>query len=234
MCVDKSKNVSNCIKNKKFNSLHSLNKTENGFLLTSSGLDLILEINDSGNSIFEWWAIEHGFNKIPSGNERAIDKNKDHSIEIYPTLSQTTHINSAINYEHNSILATLFHQGILIKINKNDGSYVNLLDGLSKPHAIYNTQDGFLLSDTYNNRSLILNREFKVVNEINEKFKWVQDTILGSNGNFIIADADNNRMVEVSVQDKINSLISTYNFNKGWRIFQIKEISHDQFNEFFR
>lgn len=230
---DKSKKIQHLIKNKNFNSLHSLIKTPKGFLVTSSGTDLILEVDILGKTLFEWWATDHGFNMTPSGEERILDKEKNHSIEIYPTLSQTTHVNSALPYKWDSILATLFHQGVLIKINKQTGDSVVLLEGLSNPHAIYSVTNGFLISDTHNNRALVLDENFRVTREIKAEFKWVQDAIMESGGNFIIADADNNRIVEVLGQDK-NSIISTYDFNKEWRIFQIKEISEDQLGEFLK
>lgn len=232
--LDKSKRIRHCIKNKNFNSLHSLVKTPRGFLVTSSGTDLILEVDIQGQTLFDWWATDHSFNRTPNGEERILDKSKDHSIEIYPTLLQTTHVNSVVPYGQDNILATLFHQGILIKIDRRTGDYTTLLEGLSNPHAIYSTIDGFLISDTHNNQALILDRNFRVTRKIKAEFKWVQDAIVESGGNFIIADADNNRIVEILGHDEKNSIISTYYFDKEWRVFQIKEISQDQLAEFLK
>lgn len=220
-----------CLRHPKFNALHSLLKVGDNFLVTSSGLDLILEIDSFGKEIFEWWAIDYGFDQTPTGDIRKIDKSINHSKKIYPTIKQTTHINSVIPYEDTTFLATLFHQGMLVKINKINKNFTILSDKLSNPHNVYKISNSILLSDTSHNQALIYDERFNVIKVIKNKFQWVQDTILLTNGNFLIADADNNRIVEMCEDGDNFKVIDHYDFNKEWRIFQILEIlpNHLQF-----
>lgn len=61
-----------------FNGLHSISRTKSGFLVTSTGLDLLLEFDQSGHILWSWWAIDHGFNITPVGLQRYIKKSADH------------------------------------------------------------------------------------------------------------------------------------------------------------
>lgn len=222
--ISKDKKFQYKITSPKFNSLHSLVRTASGFLVTSSGLDLVLEVDDFGNSIYEWWATDHGFATDPSGRKRVLPKERDYRKEIHPTASQTTHINSAIPYDKDYILATLFHQGMLIKINRGLGEYVVLLDGLAQPHSIYEIPHGFLISDTSNNRALVLDKNLQPITELTGNFNWVQDAILTPNGSFLVADANNNRLVEISIRNNKLEVMSVYEFDKEWRVFQVVEM----------
>ena len=214
-----------CLRHSKFNALHSLQKVNDNFLVTSSGLDLILEVDSFGKEIFEWWATDRGFNQTPTGDIREINKTNDHSKKIYPTIKQTTHINSVIPYENGTLLATLFHQGMLVKINKIDKNFTILAGKLSNPHSVYKISDSVLLSDTSHNQALVYDKQFNVIKIIKNEFKWVQDTILLANGNFLIADADNNQIVEMQEYGDSFKMVDCYNFNKEWRIFQLLEAS---------
>ena len=44
-----------------FNALHSISRTQRGYLVASTGLDLILEFKRDGEILWNWWATDHGF-----------------------------------------------------------------------------------------------------------------------------------------------------------------------------
>lgn len=43
-----------------FNALHSITRTRAGMLVTSTGLDLLLEVDQAGNVLWSWWSMDHG------------------------------------------------------------------------------------------------------------------------------------------------------------------------------
>src|SRR3989442_3760733 len=43
-----------------FNALHSISRTQRGYLVASTGLDLILEFKRDGEVLWSWWATDHG------------------------------------------------------------------------------------------------------------------------------------------------------------------------------
>src|SRR5258708_20928988 len=119
-----------------FNALHSISRTQHGYLVASTGLDLLLEFNRDGEILWEWWATDHGFELTPAGRPRVLDKAADHRTIMYGTLSQTTHVNSAAELPDGRILASLFHQGTVIVIDRATGAWQPVLEGLDHPHAV--------------------------------------------------------------------------------------------------
>jgi hypothetical protein len=101
-----------------FNALHSISRTRSGYLVASTGLDLLLEFNRDGEILWSWWATDHGFESTPTGRRRKLDKSADHRTIKYGTLTQTTHINSAAELPDGRFLASLFHQGMVIAIDR--------------------------------------------------------------------------------------------------------------------
>lgn len=211
------------INNKYFNDIHSVNITKNGLLITSSGLDLILEISPKGKVLWEWWAFNNGYNTTPLGKERKIKKNINSREIDFPTLEQTTHINSAIfsDDREKELIASLFHQGEVVRINKSSGKAKTILNGLKQPHSVYRLGENFVVSDTNGKRVIIFNKNGKIINEIFGEFNWIQDCTKLSNGNYLVADSNNNRIVEVNNKGRV---IDFYNYDKNYKIYQIKEI----------
>src|SRR3989344_777565 len=127
------------INNKYFNDIHSLNTTKNGLLITSSGLDLILEIDYHGQILWSWWGTKQGYSTTPLGKKRKINETINNRKMDYPTLEQTTHVNSAVfsDKREERIIASLFHQGEVIEINKSSGKTKTILEKLKQPHSIY-------------------------------------------------------------------------------------------------
>src|SRR3989442_10596316 len=119
-----------------FNALHSISRTRHGYLVASTGLDLLLEFNREGEILWEWWATDHGFEETPTGRHRVLDKSADYRTVQYGTLSQTTHVNSAAELPDGRILASLFHQGAVIVIDRETGPWQVVLEGLDHPHAV--------------------------------------------------------------------------------------------------
>jgi hypothetical protein len=220
--TDRSFNTGMTVDNIYFNDLHSISATSAGFMVTSSGVDAVLEFDGRGTFVWGWWATENNYNIDMLGNRKTIERGIDHRGIDYPTLSQTTHINSAIHAddEEGEVLATLFHQGEVIEIDKKTGLVKVLLRGLRQPHALHRYGDGFVVSDTNNGRVLMFDREGGVMNEVHGDFNWLQDAILLSNGNYMVADANNFRLVEV---DSEGSVIDSHYYGGDRKIFGIIE-----------
>jgi len=220
--LNKELSVVGRINNKYFNDVHSLNSTKNGFLIASSGLDLVLEIDPNGKILWDWWAIDNGYEITPLNKKRRISKKIDHRKTGYPTLEQTTHINSAIFSDKNEkkIISSLFHQGEVIEIDRTSGKSKTILRGLKQPHSIYKLERNFIVSDTNNNRIIIFEKNGKILNKIKGEFNWIQDSTQLSSGNYLVADSNNHRIIEIN--DKGQAL-DYYNFSKNFKIYQIKE-----------
>jgi len=212
------------IDNQYFNDLHSLNSTNRGTIVTSTGLDTILEVDDAGKILFDWWAIDNGFDRDQYGNQRIINRSIDHTNIDYPTLLQTTHINSAIYMDNNEedILASLFHQGKILKIDAKTKKACVLLDDLTNPHSIYSLNNGeYIISDTQGHRIILFDIHGQIIKELKGDFNWIQDSIRLSNGNFLVADSNNHKILEIDSSGKI---MDSHNYSKNWKIYQIKEV----------
>lgn len=216
------KNEIKRISNKAFNCLHTIEKTKRGFLVASTGVDCVLEVNEQGESLFEWWAADHGYNKLVNGKIRALDKTLDHREYVYPTLYHTTHLNSSSSYDDQYILTTLFYQGTLIKINRETGASQIMVTGLNRPHAAKPFNDGWIISNTQGNQLCIVNQSFEICDVIEGDFNWVQDNCPLTDEIVLLADANNHRIVEINAKTK--TIISEYKYSEDYRIYQVAKI----------
>ena len=99
-----------------------------------------------------------------------------------------------------------------------------MLDNLKNPHNLKLAGNNFVLCNTSANNVLILNNKLRVRHQIGEGLgmSWVQDAIYSQTSNtIIVADADNNRLIEV---DQNNNVIDEYFFSKSNRIYELKEL----------
>jgi len=222
--LDWNLNILETFTNNMFNDVHSLHLLDEGLLLTSTGVDAILETDLEGKCKYAWLATENGYHKDQFDNPRIIDREKDHSEQDYPTLCQTTHVNSAIYKDDNKLLASLFHQGCVISIDKKSSQGEVIVDGLKNPHSLYELdKETYCISDTGNNRIVMFNCE-GAVESINGDFSWVQDGIMTSEGNWLVADANNCRIVETTSEGEF---VDEFKYNNNWKIYQVKEVLNE-------
>ncbi len=119
-----------------------------------------------------------------------------------------------------SILATLFHQGELVRINKYNYKVDVLLSGLSCPHGIRAYKQGqWSIADTKNNRVLLLDENFKIFDVVQSNFDWVQDHCHTLKNTILVADANNSKVVEICPITK--EVISQFQYSNDWRIYQV-------------
>jgi hypothetical protein len=115
------------------------------------------------------------------------------------------HVTSAILLPNNTVLATLFHQGSLISIDRDSGAARVILDGLSRPHGVHFREGGFLLSDTLGHRVVLLNQELHVCAQISFGSQWLQDTIATSAGNYLTLE---NVHIDQSPEPKLKNRVA--------------------------
>lgn len=132
-----------------YNDLHSLRLSSRGsVLLASSGTDRIFELDARDGTVrWSWSAQASGFDTDSFGELREVPE-LDHRNLVYDTWLHSTHLNSAISLGHEKVLCTLFHQGLVIQIDRSSGQWATSLDGLSRPHALRHSPEGILLCDT--------------------------------------------------------------------------------------
>ncbi|GCE27344.1 hypothetical protein KDA_28280 [Dictyobacter alpinus] len=162
-----------------FNLLHSLSRSQRGYLVASTGLDVIVEFSESGERLWDWWAVEHGFEHTPNGEPRFLNKSEDYRGVKFGTLAQTTHVNSVAELPNGTILATLFHQGTLIAIDRESGNWQVVLDGLDHPHSVRILNEDYVtIADTGRGRGLLVNikgLKGTIEAQVDAQTNWLQD-----------------------------------------------------------
>jgi hypothetical protein len=107
------------------------------------------------------------------------------------TDNRSTHVNSALLIDDKTLLATLFHQGQIVRIQRDTGDAEVVFDGLDHPHCIRRREKGFLVSDTRGDRIILFDKNMNVEREISYGASWIQDTFEGKDGSlFSISNCD--------------------------------------------
>ncbi len=208
-----------------FNGLHSIARTRSGFLVTSTGLDLLLEFDQAGQVLWSWWALEHGLNRTPMGLQRYINRSADQRGFFYSTTTHTTHINSAVELANGDILASLFHQGMVIYIERKSGQWEPLLENLNHPHFVrLQSEDTFTVADSAHGRALLvkmpLSKNAYIEREINLDTEWLADCFYDKErGIWWLLDAHNSHVVMFSEESKKYSHLV---FNPEWRLYSLQ------------
>lgn len=223
------------IKHPLFSQMRSLRRTKNGILVTSSGIDAILEVNLDGEIIWDWFGTEQGYSTRYGGGERTIDRDFDHRTLCYSGKLQTTHLNSAIvdPYDESKILTILFYQGKVARIDRETLQLEHVINNLNGAHHIRPHSKGYMLSNSRKGETHIYDRNFQlleIIDGTNSLFpvKWVQDTVEQPSGSHLIADCNTFNLRERTADGKERK----FNTQMPNRIFQIEPVSNDfSFNQ---
>lgn len=209
-----------------FNALHSISRTRRGgYLVASTGLDLLLELDQTGEVLWNWWATEHGFEQTPTGEPRQLDKAADHRALKYGTLQQTTHVNSVAELPDGRILATLFHQGMVVAIERETGAWQPVLEGLDHPHSVRVLgEQHFTVADTVNGKALLVRLHERgsgvVEEEIDARTGWLQDCSYDAEHNaWILVDGKHSR-VTLRRGRAGDKAIAQFELDPEWRLYE--------------
>lgn len=205
------------------NDLHTIRPSAGGILVTSSGTDAILEMSLDGALQWSWLAREHTYWTTPQGMAPKISRRGDYRSRTFDTESQATHCNSALVANRGgreTVFATLFHQGTIIAIDKATGRHETVFHGMSRPHALRQLRDGWIVCDSYSGAVVLLDADFWISRVFEERFKWVIDAIpLEDENRLLIADSNNSRLAVWDLSS--GRVVHQMTFPVGWRIFQV-------------
>ncbi len=209
-----------------FNALHSISRTKRGYLVASTGLDLLLEFDRKGEILWSWWATDHGFEFTPTGQRRELDKSADHRTIKYGTLSQTTHVNSVAELPNGRILASLFHQGMVIAIDRDTGAWLPVLENLDHPHSIRILDEKhFTVADTVRGRALFVQLDQRgekgqIKAEIDGGTNWLQDCSYNQQlDTWLLVDGKNSR---IALRRGLlgEKAIARFDIDPEWRLYE--------------
>lgn len=206
------------------NAVHWLTRSRAGWLVVSSGIDLVFEIDVHGNVLWTWWALDHGYECDPLGRVRVLDRGADHRGIDYGTLANVTHVNAAAELPDGSVLATLFHQGELVRIRR-DGRTDVVLSGLRHPHAVRLLPDGRAsVADTGRGRVVLVDVERCVSAEVLAiATDWLQDARWDPTaGSWVLVDGRNSHVVVVpgrGPDDVDPERAVVHRFAPAWRLY---------------
>jgi hypothetical protein len=208
-----------------FNVLHSLSRTQHGYLVASSGVDVLAEFDERGKLLWDWWAVEHGFELTPTGEPRVLDKSADQRGIRYGTLEQSTHVNSAAELPDGRVLATLFHQGMVILIERASGAWQPVLEGLDHPHAVrVLDEQHFTVADTGHGRGLLVSLDEsrgRVLLEVQAETDWLQDAQYSQHNDcWFLVDGKNSRVLRRSGVSGDRPL-APFDFDPEWRLYEL-------------
>ena len=237
------------IRNDFFSYIHTVSFSPfdiNKLLISSSGFDCIFEYDlKNVNPIWEWFAWENGF---PNGKDSQtnsdvfitrdklqaqewerecksfilIDNPKEQNL---PTAQRSAFINSVSYHQDKKdfILATLFHKGVLLQINKNDNSSNVIIDNMHHPHGGKGSNAMTLATSTNSGEVVCVQEQHETRYFFNNlpgkpielgEMEWLQNSILV---NEMVITIDSNRKSFI-IFDPIKKLYDSIPYDKDWAI----------------
>lgn len=206
------------------NDLHSLTLTDRGLLVTSSGVDGVVEVSWSGDEFWAWFATERAYPIDQGGSRRKLSRRRDYRQDAISTHQQATHCNSAVAHWHKGkdlVLATLFHQGELIAIDRETRKHTVLLTGMQRPHSLRKTETGWMVSDSGSNGVVLLDEDFWIASIVMGEFDWVQDATIYRD-RLLVADANHSRLVWWDIAR--NRQEAEIRYSDQWKIYQVEAV----------
>ncbi len=210
------------------NDIHYVTPTRRGVLIASTGTDMVIELDRNGNSLYEWWAGEHGFTTTIGGRQRLPDPTGEHRNQYYHTRYQTTHLNAAQyrDEEETRLLVLLWHQGSLVEIDttrpRDQQRPEVVIDGLSHPHTLRPLAGGgWMIADSQGSSLVLLDRDLRVTRRVPSISDWIQDAMPIESGCWVVADVNNSRLL---IHDDSGTPLRTIPYDAGWRVYGISRV----------
>ena len=97
-----------------------------------------------------------------------------------------------------------------------------ILDGLARPHGLEKTPQGWLLANTLGKELVLLDFDLKVKERIPYDGGWIQDVTTLSNGNILLNDVDNKKLIELAPPSW--GIVSETRFPMLWRMGEVNEV----------
>lgn len=218
----------------------------NQILVSSSGYDLIQEYDYTSNELlFEWFAWENGFDKgfdpelqkeiVLTRNRSFAEQLAQNNTPYYlvenpeedylPTAKRAAFINSVTYHPDipDRLLATFFHEGKVIQINKSDNSIKSLIQGLKNPHGGHVYGKNVLATSTASGEIVIANEiqqsriSFKNLpgkpSEL-ENLEWIQNTLSVDN-HLVAIDSNRSSFTIINLKERLYDQIP---YNNNWAI----------------
>lgn len=203
------------------NDLHSLRPSPNGFVVAVAGVDAAHELADDGSVRWSWWAAEHGFTTDQRSEPYTLVKDRDHRRFSYPVDLQSTHINAIAALDDATFLATVFHDGTLVSIDRATGDCAVVVSGLQRPHAIRVLDDGTV---TFSNtgageavRGRVRDGNLEVLQQIDAKTTWLHDAYFTGDG-WMLVDGANSRVVHTDAE---GTVLRIDTFDPDWCLYEV-------------
>lgn len=236
----------NTLKHDYFGFLHTINLSANRekMLVVSGGYDSIFEVNVKTGAIeWSWFGWDHGYNPRQQdgvflahsqqqaeewqrqGKKAQLVDPRVYGKQGLVTAGRTTFPNSAyydIYRDETTIVATLFHAGELIEIDKETGDVSVRLSGMNIPHSILPWQSGWLVTSTREGCFLTLSPTLQVERRVSftdipgkpaemEEEEWLQTVSPLSDGRLLLAVDANRGLFVIDME------------SRKWNVFDIDE-----------
>ena len=237
------------LENDYFSYIHTVSFSpfdDNRLLVSSSGFDCIFEYNlKHSNLSWEWFAWENGFDKgkDPKTNTDVLLTREKRQAELWqkegrayllidnpkaqslPTAQRSAFINSVAYHKNREdlILATFFHAGKMMQINKKDNSSVSIINNMQHPHGGKQSDIISLATSTNSGEVVVVKDgvEYRYYTTLLEgkpielgDMEWLQNSIMIDD---YILTIDSNR-TSFLIFDPIKELYDIVPYNKDWAI----------------
>jgi len=223
--------------------VHDADRLPNGeTVIVDMGNDRVFTVDQAGETTWEWNATEH----IGEGTEfwnRHVPEDKQAEFRRQGPESDWTHMNDVDRLENGHVQVSIRNFDVVVEIDPATDAIVNVV-GAPGDHSVMNEQhnpmyiDGgtVLIADSSHGGPTGADRVVEVDAETDEvvwaydgtgsgtKLQWPRDADRLPNGNTLITDSRNNRVIEI---DENGTVVWRYSLAKqGGIIYEADRVSH--------
>lgn len=200
-----------------FHEVHDADRLENGdTAIIDMGRDQTFTVNQDEEITWEWSAIEHLDEGTPFWDEHVEGTARENHAYTGPN-QDWTHMNDVDRLQNGNFLMSIRNFDVLIEVDPETDDIVDVI-GEPGSHDVMNEQhnphyltlhDNVIVADSENNR--IVEYDVETLEEVwryegpreNDRLAWPRDADRLPNGNTMIADSRNFRVLEIDPDGEV-------------------------------
>lgn len=196
LLVDEEGEVNQFFTHELMNDVHEIQTTKkNTYLVTSTGMDTILELDEDFNEIWRWHMWENVSSNFRPNCYYPNNLNMKDKRDFAQSPDNRYHLNYATEYRDDMLLCSALNYGVFI-VNKDNGKIIKKMTHICECHNPYPCNGNLIVAESGKDRIVSVNWKGKKTVMLDEGLSFAKDVdpIHGTD-QWLITDTKNDRIL---------------------------------------